>query len=1088
MNVKRCATWGRLPIPKNRRFVGKRNRFAAFLRRFSGCEDESKAPKSEEEVEKEPEKDSEEKDKDTLPKKKKCILFNEMYEDNQKNTVNSGEKKAAMKAIDEQCAALNEALAPDLDRFMEARTSCVELSQDFWKKDNLFVVEEKKAKPNDLESECILQALMHAAPIPTPSAVIPEVPHVEPYDPLLRDMPQLPPELLDRAQRLKNLLMDKDRLKQQQRLIHLVPPEDPLEAIFLPKLEHRSGGKDIETLEMEKELLLQNHNCDTGSGIKISPDSCAGKGISHGWDSINSLQSGISAASSSADTVYADSSHAYSVVVFEEDTLPMDVYPADDSPEDEKPLRFPTFEKQKSKPGKAPHKAPYEGDEDSSFLNRTNTNNQFGVCNRSSSPSSSPKASAGSMLSGDVFISCCEVDDQLRVAGRVKKVTVAMGQVENMKPEENQKTEDLSDYQSLNEYHSENQIEITEYSSEKDDRQSENAENQSEKVRMLLANPEDQCVKQKALFPPKNWEDSDGNSEGVRAADFGMTAKVVDCVEDTYSDEGEKKKPYTVKKERIPDLGKGRFVPDEFAAMGVRWCREKPLQIEGEPTDGDKVVKKPKKVIDKDGDFRASFKVDEFTLRALLWVGRIPQPGSRLESTDRLFHYMEHFYWSRLTKDSPHFHWFVNEGLFAIHYLLIEKQFKEIDVMANKDLDKELLEYIKMVNKPGGPRVELTDKMAYFMVTSYFKVLHARATQRARPVEDRFLMRSRFAVTVLETFFQEQGLRAYQSNLNCAELLTWSLKHEGRLFAINEEALEYAADRRTVKPDSMIMRTPNQEAFKDFYERQVLPRPDALAINPCLRSIRRYPSENLDDRDGFRCPIKGCGMELVSSQLMTHFLTDHCRRIEELWVKDRMVLLFYPRSYPAEQLYCICVVALRPDTPTSRGVAELPEIINNEELPPRLYYFSVHVPCLLMYCQVSQSIIKKKRKKNHDEDSEEKRVRKSEPSANDPEAQLYIFWLASNENEDFSDIACRLYVYCQDRSVKSNALLNFVVMSQFRGIEDLVNNHPECYLALDHPTMVTLTKDFKELLFLDLRYVSKSQFHHDMSGDESWNL
>lgn len=1096
VEAKRCATWGKLPVPKNKRFVGKRNRFAAFLRKFPGCEGASKTPNSggEEQKEEVGEKHGEEKKKEALPKRKKCILFKEMHEDNQSKMVSAAEKKAAMKAIDEQCAALNEMLAPELDLFMEARTSRVELSQDFWKNDTLFVVLEKKANSSELESECILLALTHTTPIPTPMAVVPDLPQPQPYDPLARDMPManVPPELLDRCQRLKNLLMDKDRLRQQQKLVHLVAPDDPLEATFLPKLEHRSGGKDMETLEKERELLLENENCSTACGVKINPDSCLGRGVSHGWDSINSLQSRVSAVSSSAKTVFAAPCHAYSVDAFPADADPMDLYPADDSAEDEQPVNFPFISSRNNyfQPGEVPYKDPfrYDSDEDDAlpgFLSRNNDSNKVGATNRSSNPSSSPKASPRSKSShdGDSFATCCEV-------GNVKIVEVAQGQGEKSESEnQSQKTEYPSEDQSqITEYHSDNQIQITEYHSEKEERQPGKPEFHSGKVKKLLAKAEDQSAGQPmARFPPRSGGDSDVEVV-VKAADFGAKCKGAEALGGTSADEGREQRSCAAKKPRIPDLGSGKFVADDFAAMGIRWCRAKPMQIEEDDSDGGKVDEKPKKIISKQGDFRAFFEIDEFTLRALLWVSKCSPPGPRMESTDRITHYMEHFYWSRLTKDAPHFHWFVTEGFYPIHFLLCEKAFKEVDVMANKELDKEVLEYIKAMNQPGGERLDLTEVKAYFMVTSYFNVLHARASQKARSVEDRFLLRCRFAVTVLETYFQEQGLRPFQGNLNCAELLTWSLKHEGRLFAINEEALEYAADRGTIGRDSMVMRTPNQEAFKDFYERHVMPRPDALAINPCLRSIRRYPSENLDDKNAFSCPIKGCGMDLVSSQLMSHFLTDHCRRIEELWLKDRMVLLFYPRSYPTEQLYCICVVALRPVRQLSGRKMDVPELILNEELPPRLYYFSVHVPCLLMYCQVSQTIVRRKRRRNADGDQGEKKHKKSDPSANDSEAQLYVFWLASNENREFSDMACRLYIYCQDRSVKSHSLVNFVVMSQFKGIEDLVNNHPDSYLALDQTTMVSLTKNFKELVFIDVRYVNRMEFDPDMSGDESWDL
>ncbi|XP_043065762.2 uncharacterized protein [Drosophila bipectinata] len=521
---------------------------------------------------------------------------------------------------------------------------------------------------------------------------------------------------------------------------------------------------------------------------------------------------------------------------------------------------------------------------------------------------------------------------------------------------------------------------------------------------------------------------------------------------------------------RLPvslSLGRGNFVPDIYSSTGLRWQRRVERDWRGNEVIHklDPDMCKPVE-IPKAGDFRAHFQLDEFSLWALLCVGQMEPPGLKVVNHGRVRHYMEHFYRSRLITDGPHFQWFVNEGFLVIHYLLHEQSYDELDTLSNKTLDKLVLKFIEKTNQPGGKRVILTDVKAYYMVVTYFKVLYNRAIDTILPMEDRFLMRSRFTVFLTETYFKERGHRPIWNELDCTELLTWSLKHEGRVHAINDHVMGYAAERAdTFKDGMMTMQIPNLHEVQEFYERGILPRPDHLTFNPCPGSIRRYTSERMDNKKIFLCPIRGCKMELVSTTLMAHFLSDHCRRIEEIWARDRLAFFIHSPLYPPEHLYCLCIMAMMP-----KGKSEipLPERIINAELPPPYLYFAGHVPHLLMYSPVSISKKVENRKKKEDEDE-----------TTDSELLLHIFWVACNENGVHPDMLCELYLYCSDRNVKGNHRVKLVHLSRFKGLEDLVNSHPECYLAIDHPTMVSLTKNFKELLIVEVNYIRKCDIDED---------
>ncbi|XP_050744637.1 uncharacterized protein LOC108021986 isoform X2 [Drosophila biarmipes] len=484
--------------------------------------------------------------------------------------------------------------------------------------------------------------------------------------------------------------------------------------------------------------------------------------------------------------------------------------------------------------------------------------------------------------------------------------------------------------------------------------------------------------------------------------------------------------------------------------------------------------------LERYSDFRRYYDIDAVSLQILHWMSRMKPKRSKppIEGLARIAKYMDHFYWNRLLRDELFFHWFVNEGFFAAHYLTALKEAQELELLANDQLDEQIFEYMEQVNKPDGRPLPLTWQMGYVMVTSYFRVLHCRASSKKRQVEDRFLLRCRMAIVVVEHFQEEQGRRVMKDAVNCRRLLEWAFRHEGRLVRVCDEPLAYAEERAGIDT-CLVMRTPNLESFNEFYYRRVMPRPDALAINPLLNKIRRYPNRGRLQLHEFDCPVQGCGTGLNSRVLMSHFLTDHCRRLEELWLSDRMVLMFYPSSYPPTTIYCICVIALLMKMPSK--ATPVPRIILNEELPSKYLYFAEHAPCLLMYAQVQRSTV------------EATAVQKLPPAAGPWEVgegqknTIYIFWLAIPDC-NLKNVCCRVYIYCQDRSLRGRSLLDFTNMSKFKGVADLFINHPKNYLAIDYPTMASLTKDFTEMLFIEVRYVNKLVDDPEDSGDETFDV
>lgn len=473
-------------------------------------------------------------------------------------------------------------------------------------------------------------------------------------------------------------------------------------------------------------------------------------------------------------------------------------------------------------------------------------------------------------------------------------------------------------------------------------------------------------------------------------------------------------------------------------------------------------------------DFRRFIDIDYVSLLILQLMSNMkPKKDTHLfEFHPKITNYMYSFYWEHLKDDSLFFHWFVSEGFFPAHYLIYVKNAEELEDDSYDQLDEEIMQYIDVANDANAKQIHLTRQMAHLMVTSYFRVLYHRAISIEYPILDRYLLRCRSAISIVELYQQERGRNILKNRVDCKRLMNWAIKNEGRVKQLNDEPLYYAEQRASINT-SLVMRTPNLECFKEFYTRQVLPKPDALAINPMFKKIH-YPRIRKSSHITFVCPIPGCATSLSSEILLAHFLSDHCRRLEELWLTDRMILLFYPCSYPPNQIYCICVIALLAKMPNE--IVPIPQVVFNEELPTKYLYFAEHGACFLMFAPVSRSLV------------EGKATHKISAEI-DVEMELdtlYIFWLAIADYE-LEVAGCRLFLYGQDRGVKAKSLLTFVKMSKFKGVADLLVTHPDSYLAIDYEAMASLTKNFKDLLYIEVRYVNKLNEDPNSSGDDSFD-
>ncbi|XP_023032801.1 uncharacterized protein LOC6644609 [Drosophila willistoni] len=469
------------------------------------------------------------------------------------------------------------------------------------------------------------------------------------------------------------------------------------------------------------------------------------------------------------------------------------------------------------------------------------------------------------------------------------------------------------------------------------------------------------------------------------------------------------------------------------------------------------------KLLPPSGDFRSYFEIDGMSIMILERMTQLSYKKG-FQPSPLVTDYLKHFYRQRCLKDTTNFHWYVNEGFFPTHLLLEEHNPLGVHLgkRSYKDIDAIILIYLKQKNVDGKcPPLKLTEIMAYYMVNSYCRVLLENATDTKRPIEERFLLRTRFAVSNIESFMLDLNLNVLVDDVNCHKLLQWALLQENRVCEIYGEALKSAEERADLakQKTQFVMRTPNLEAFYDFYNENQYPRPDALAINPLMNKVRRYQLSYTECVKPYSCPIAGCGINICSKTLLAHFLSDHCRRLEELWLKDRMVYVFHPQSYPPDQIHCICCTALLPCKPTKS--VPYPRRVLNYELAPHHLYFAEHTPCLLMYTQIS--VDRLLGPSESETESESAKLFR-------PQRTLYVFWLGSS-GDSKREFACDLNIYGCDKTVPSYSPMKSIKMSKMLNVPHMMTKYEGRYLAIDHNSMSAMTHNFRELIYIDVHYV-----------------
>ncbi|BFF90025.1 uncharacterized protein DMAD_08631 [Drosophila madeirensis] len=250
---------------------------------------------------------------------------------------------------------------------------------------------------------------------------------------------------------------------------------------------------------------------------------------------------------------------------------------------------------------------------------------------------------------------------------------------------------------------------------------------------------------------------------------------------------------------------------------------------------------------------------------------------------------------------------------------------------------------------------------------------------------------------------------------------------------------------------------------------------------------------------------------------MTHFLSSHCRRMEELWMGVRMVCLFSPVCYPPRQNYCICLLAILEGKHMT--TSHRPRYIRNLGLPTRELYFAELVAVMFTKIDKSEVLCEGIERDQLDE-SETPRAAQDLPRSivelkpredNDMKStiesitprdgpmvlhqppvdhnQLYIFWLMSHDKLP-RDVKVRLYIYALEHGVcgGNRNLIQPIRMSEFINVPNMLRHHEDTCLILYHPTMAEISNSFKDIIYVDARPVYGERYSAHESADEMWSL
>lgn len=463
-------------------------------------------------------------------------------------------------------------------------------------------------------------------------------------------------------------------------------------------------------------------------------------------------------------------------------------------------------------------------------------------------------------------------------------------------------------------------------------------------------------------------------------------------------------------------------------------------------------------------DFRSLFKLESRSIAILKHMATVEfdQPSNLLNQN--IYRYLLHFYQTRALEDDSLFVWYIFEGYYPLKMLLKEpglekRPFQELDAFATT--------YMKIRNQNynnHSENIEISNPIAHYLLSSYCRMLYKFSILQTTANKSNFVLRARFAVFNLEQYADSHKLNLLEDEINYMKLLYWLFTHENHVLSQYNEFIIIARKRAeiSIKGETAIYIS-NQEQIDEFYQNRRIANPNYLSLLSENKKSQGFDSAEPQPSRTFRCPVKSCKSSLWDSNFMAHFLHHHCRRMQELWLMDRIIVVVSPVHYTPNQDYCLNMLALLRHPNQKRYT---PSRQLNLNLPANQLYFAEHLPCALMLSVVSRDTLL--------------------GTYNNPDYLIYVFWIASIV--DYPDnLSCRVYIYSKTHSSFTSGVrvLDFIKLSQFQNITQLLKLFEGRYIALDYDTMRTLTNDFTEIISIDVRYIDKNNYHMEESGDES---
>lgn len=454
-------------------------------------------------------------------------------------------------------------------------------------------------------------------------------------------------------------------------------------------------------------------------------------------------------------------------------------------------------------------------------------------------------------------------------------------------------------------------------------------------------------------------------------------------------------------------------------------------------------------------DFRSQLKLDSRSIAILRHLG---QPDDSL--IRNIYNYLVHFYQARTIDDESVFAWYLFEGYYPSKMLLEQPAWRDC---SHEEIDTRILINKESFNRIHNNKkhIQLSETIARYMLSCYCRVLYEYSSQKKFENMGNFVLRARFAVFNLEQYAESCRLNLLEDSINYLNFIDWLFDHEEHTISLYDDSKMLARKRAEVGVDGgTAIYILNLEHIDKSYETGSVNHADYLSLQLQDKNRQNFEPAVPQAFSTFRCPIQSCESPLADSNFMAHFLHHHCRRMHELWLMDRAILIECPLHYAPNNHYCLNLFALKHHSTQEQL---------NWDLPANQLHFSEHIPCALMLSVVSRDSLL--------------------DCTENPGYLLYIFWIASIDYYP-SNLSCRLYVYSKTHSSFNCGVrvLDFIELSQFQDIEQLLKDFEGQYIAVDHETMSTLTCNFTELIYIDVRYIDKDRYSPEDSADESqWN-